>query len=149
MSTITFAGNLTADPELRYTQNGRPVVHFTVIENRRRRTADGSFEEAEPNAFRVEAWGEQAENVATSCHKGDRLTIEGRIETNRWTDKDTEQERTAQQVTAVEVGSSLKYHTVTAQKAERKTANAEAAGEQSDQAGSWEVADIPTSDSPF
>ncbi|WP_218682831.1 single-stranded DNA-binding protein [Microbacterium sp. BF1] len=148
MSTITFAGNLTADPELRYTQNGRPVVHFTIIENRQRRTPDGGFEDAEPNAFRVEAWGEQAENVAASSHKGDRLTIEGRIETNRWTDKDTEQERTAQQVTAVEVGFSLKYHTVTAKKAERKTAAGEQ-GNQSDQAGSWEVADIPNSDAPF
>lgn len=148
MSTITFAGNLTADPELRYTQNGRPVVHFTIIENRQRRTPDGGFEEAEPNAFRVEAWGEQAENIAASSHKGDRLTIQGRIETNRWTDKDTEQERTAQQVTAIEVGFSLKYHTVTAKKAERKTAAGEQ-GTQSDQAGSWEVADIPNSDTPF
>lgn len=148
MSTITFAGNLTADPELRYTQNGRAVAHFTIIENRQRRSSDGGFEDAEPNAFRVEVWGEQAEHVASSSHKGDRLTVEGRIETNRWTDKDTQQERTAQQVTAVEVGFSLKYHTVTAKKAERKTAAGEQ-GNQSDPAGSWEVADIPNSDTPF
>jgi single-strand DNA-binding protein len=149
MSTITFAGNLTADPELRYTQNGRAVAHFTVIENRQRRTADGGFEEAEPNAFRVEVWGDQAENVTASCHKGERVTVEGRIETNRWTDKTTEQERTAQQVTAIEVGFSLKYHTVTAQKAERKTSAGEG-GDQSDQAGSsWAVADIPNSDTPL
>lgn len=145
MSTITFAGNLTADPELRYTQNGRPVVHFTIIENRRRRTADGAFEEAEPNAFRVEAWGEQAENVAASSHKGDRLTVEGRIETNRWTDKTTEQERTAQQVTAVEIGFSLKFHTVVATKSQGQAA----VGEQAEPIEGWNVAEIPDGDTPF
>ncbi|WP_096359794.1 single-stranded DNA-binding protein [Microbacterium sp. TPU 3598] len=145
MSTITFAGNLTADPELRYTQNGRPVVHFTIIENRRRRTADGGFEEVEPNAFRVEVWGEQAENVASSSRKGDRLTVEGRIETNRWTDKTTEQERTAQQVTAHEIGFSLKFHTVVATKSQGQTA----AGEQAEPAEGWNVAEIPDGDTPF
>ena len=144
MSTITFAGNLTADPELRYTQNGRAVAHFTIIENRQRRSSDGGFEDAEPNAFRVEVWGEQAEHVASSSHKGDRLTVEGCIETNRWTDKDTQQERTAQQVTAIEVGFSLKFHTVTAQKAD----SASDAGEQGDATGSWNVAEIPDGDSP-
>lgn len=144
MSSITFAGNLTADPELRSTPNGRAVARFTVMENRRRRTGD-SWENEEPNVFRVEVWGDQAEHVAASCHKGERVTVEGRIETNRWTDKTTEQERTAQQVTAIEVGFSLKYHTVTAQKAERKAG----AGEQDDQNGSWEVADIPDGGSPF
>ncbi|GEC76702.1 single-stranded DNA-binding protein [Microbacterium maritypicum] len=144
MSTITFAGNLTADPELRYTQNGRAVAHFTIIENRQRRSSDGGFEDAEPNAFRVEVWGEQAEHVASSSHKGDRLTVEGRIETNRWTDKDTQQERTAQQVTAIEVGFSLKFHTVTSQKAD----SASDAGEQGDATGSWNVAEIPDGDSP-
>ena len=144
MSTFTFAGNLTDDPELRYTQNGRAVAHFTIIENRQRRSSDGGFEDAEPNAFRVEVWGEQAEHVASSSHKGDRLTVEGCIETNRWTDKDTQQERTAQQVTAIEVGFSLKFHTVTAQKAD----SAADAGEQGDATGSWNVAEIPDGDSP-
>ena len=62
MATISFTGNLAADPELRYTQRGKPVAHFTVIENRRRRTANG-WEDAEPNVFRVEVWEEQAEHV--------------------------------------------------------------------------------------
>ena len=74
MSSITFAGNLAADPELRFTPSGRAVARFTVIENRRRRTEDGQgWEDAEPNVFRVQVWGSFAENVVESCGKGDRV----------------------------------------------------------------------------
>jgi len=56
MTSINFAGNLAADPELRFTPSGRAVTRFTVIENRRRRTEDGQgWEDAEPNVYRVGA----------------------------------------------------------------------------------------------
>ena len=120
MSTITFAGNLAADPELRFTPSGRGVARFTVIENRRRRTEDGQgWEDAEPNVFRVQAWGSFAENVVESCGKGDREHDTGRIETDRWSDKETREDRTAQHVKADEVSFSLRYHTVRATKATR------------------------------
>lgn len=120
MSTITFAGNLAADPELRFTPSGRGVARFTVIENRRRRTEDGQgWEDAEPNVFRVQAWGSFAENVVESCGKGDRVHVTGSIVTDRWTDKETHEDRTAQHVKADEVSFSLRYHTVRATKATR------------------------------
>ena len=120
MSTITFAGNLAADPELRFTPSGRAVARFTVIENRRRRTEDGQgWEDAEPNVFRVQAWGSFAENVVESCGKGDRVHVTGSIVTDRWADKETREDRTAQHVKADEVSFSLRYHTVRATKATR------------------------------
>lgn len=126
MTTITFAGNLTADPELRFTPTGRAVARFTVMENRRRRSEDGQgWQDAEPNAYRVQAWGSFAENVVESCGKGDRVTVTGSIVTDRWTDKETGQERTAQHVNADEVGFSLRFHTVRATKAIRAQEPAE------------------------
>lgn len=120
MNTITFAGNLTADPEVRVTANGRTVARFTVIENRRRRTDDGQgWQDDEPNAFRVEVWGTTAEHAADSLRKGLRVQVSGSIVTDRWTDKETGLERTAQHVSADEVAVSLRYHTMQATKAAR------------------------------
>lgn len=118
MTSITFTGNLAADPELRYTPSGRCVARFTVIENRRRRTEDGKgWEDAEPNAYRVQVWGSYAENIVESCSKGDRVLVDGSVVTDRWVDKDTREDRTAQHVKADEVGFSLRYHTLRATKA--------------------------------
>lgn len=128
MSSITFAGNLAADPELRFTPSGRAVARFTIIENRRRRTEDGKgWEDAEPNVFRVQVWGSFAENVVESCGKGDRVHVTGNIVTDRWMDKETREDRTAQHVKADEVSFSLRYHTVRATKASQSnTQSAEA-----------------------
>ncbi len=122
MSTITFAGNLAADPELRFTPSGHPVARFTVMENRRRRTEDGQgWEDAEPNVHRVQVWGSSAENVVESCGKGDRVHVTGSIVTDRWLDKETSQDRTAQHVKAEEVSFSLRFHTVRATKSARSS----------------------------
>ena len=128
MSSITFAGNLAADPELRFTPSGRAAARFTVIENRRRRTEDGQgWEDAEPNVFRVQVWGSFAENVVESCGKGDRVHVTGSIVTDRWMDKETREDRTAQHVKADEVSFSLRYHTVRATKATRSNSQAQEA----------------------
>ncbi len=120
MTSINFAGNLAADPELRFTPSGRAVTRFTVIENRRRRTEDGQgWEDAEPNVYRVQVWGSFAENVVESCGKGARVVVLGSIVTDRWVDKETREDRTAQHVKADEVAVSLRYHTTRATKATR------------------------------
>lgn len=143
MSTITFAGNLAADPELRHTRTGKSVVRFTVIENRRCRTADG-WTDAEPNVFRVEAWGQLAENIVASLHTGDRAHIEGRIDTGAWEDSETGAKRTAQHVTADEVSFSLRFHAVVATKN-----TADHAAQDEAPIPSWDVAQIPGDDNPF
>ncbi|MFT8395939.1 single-stranded DNA-binding protein [Propionibacterium sp.] len=119
MSTITFAGNLAADPELRFTPSGRAVARLTVIENRRRRGEDGQWQDAEPNVFRVQVWGSAAQNVAESVGKGDRVHVTGSVATDRWQDKESQEDRTAQYVKADEVSVSLRYHIAHATKAAR------------------------------
>ncbi|MBP2437866.1 single-stranded DNA-binding protein [Microbacterium amylolyticum] len=126
MSSITFAGNLAEEVELRYAQNGRAMARFRVLENRRTRNADGEWVDAEPNAWRVQVWGDMAENVAASCHKGDRVHITGDVQTDVWPDKETGQTRRSQKIDASEVSFSLRFHQVKATKM-RGTARKEAA----------------------
>ena len=143
MSTINFAGNLAADPVLRETPNGNFVASFTVIENQRRQTANG-WENAEPNAFRVEVWQQQAKNAAASLHTGERVHIEGRIVTKRWVDKDTQEPRTAQYVIADEVSVSLRFHTAVA----TKNPSTAPVSEETPITG-WAVAQIPGDETPY
>lgn len=119
MASITFTGNVAADPELRFTPTGRAVVRFTVMENKRQQSAAGEWKDGEPNVFRCEAWQDLAEHIAESCGSGSRVSVTGRVVTDRWVDKDTQQDRTAQKIVAEEVGVSLRYHTAKAAKATR------------------------------
>lgn len=115
MSVITFVGNLAADVELRYTPDGRAVARFRVIENRLHRDANGNWTDAEPNTWRVQAWGDLAENIAASCSTGARVHVTGEMKTARWVD-DTGVQRTIQRVEADEVSYSMRFHQVVATK---------------------------------
>ena len=119
MTNVTITGNLAYEPEIRFTPTGKKVAQLVIIENRRRPADNGGWEDAEPNVFRVQAWGSFAENVVESCGKGDRVHVTGSIVTDRWSDKETREDRTAQHVKADEVSFSLRYHTVRATKATR------------------------------
>ena len=95
---IVLIGRLTRDPELRFTPNGKAVANFTLA-------VDRSFKrEGQPEAdfFRVTVWGKQAENCANYLSKGGMTAVDGRIEINKYTDKDG-QERTSVDVTASDV----------------------------------------------
>ncbi len=116
MTAVTITGNLAYDPEVRFTPTGKQVAQLVVIENRRRPTDEGGWEDAEPNTFRVEVWGRLVENIVESCHKGDRLVVIGTIVTDRWEDRESGDTRSAQRVRADEVAFSLKFHTVAATK---------------------------------
>lgn len=142
MSHITVTGNLTADPQFRRTQDGRSVVEFTLIENRRTRNGD-TYQDAEPNAFRVEAWASLAENINASLTKGSHVSVTGAIQTDRWNDKETGEPRTAQRIVASDVAHSLRFHTVTAIKNLPRTQGDAAP------AGSGDAVPIPTGDTPF
>lgn len=125
MANIDFTGNLAADPEIRFTPSGRQVTRLRVIENRRRKNPEtGQWEDAEPNAFRVQAWRELGENAAESLRKGQSVNVKGRIVTDRWTDKETGEDRTAQVVVAESIGPDLKWQTVEVAKAPTKSAGA-------------------------
>jgi single-strand DNA-binding protein len=80
---VTLVGNLGADPEMRYTQAGKPVAKFRVACNNRRRTPDGEWQE-HTEWFGVSAFSRLAEVSAELLHKGSRVYVEGRLESRTW-----------------------------------------------------------------
>jgi single-strand DNA-binding protein len=81
---VTIVGNLTRDPELRYTPGGVAVANFDVAVNRRTRDASGEWKEADPSFFRCNVWRQQAENVAESLTKGTRVIVTGSLRQRSW-----------------------------------------------------------------
>lgn len=119
-NTTTISGNLTRDPELRYTQQGKPVAGLGVAVNRWM----GPDKEAEVHFFDVTVWDDQAENVAACLNKGDRVVVTGRLAFRQYDDKEGNK-RNAVSIVADEVGASLRWATTeitkVAKKGERTT----------------------------
>lgn len=87
MSTsATIEGQLTADPELRFTPGGKPVCDFSVAVNRSWDGDKGKQEEV--SFFQCVAWQDVAEHMAESLHKGDRVVVIGRLKQERWEAED-------------------------------------------------------------
>lgn len=80
-------GNLTRDPEMRYTPNGQAVTNFTVATNRKWKDNDGADKEA-TEYHDIVVWGKQAENVTPMLKKGDAALVEGRLQTRNWEGQD-------------------------------------------------------------
>ncbi len=113
---LEVVGNLAADPEIRYTPQGKAVTEFSVADTPRRlNQASGQWEEGETNWFRVTIWDQYAQNVAASLKKGDQVIVTGRITTDRFTDKNNET-RTAQKVLADHVAPTLRFATARIEK---------------------------------
>jgi len=85
---VILAGNLTRDPELRYTPKGSAVTNFSLAVNRTWKTESGESKE-EVSFIEVEAWGRQGEVIAQYMRKGRPLLVEGRLKQDSWEDKDT------------------------------------------------------------
>ena len=108
---ITIVGNLTADPELRYTQNGLPVANFTIASTPR--TFDrqsNEWKDGEALFLRASVWREFAEHVAGSLTKGMRVIAQGRLTQRSYQDREG-QNRTAIELEVDEIGPSLRYAT--------------------------------------
>jgi single-strand DNA-binding protein len=104
---ITIHGNLTDDPNLSFTPNGKAVVRFTVAHNSRVRDGDGNWSDGNPTFFKCELWGRPAENAAASFNKGNMVLAVGRIKTNKFPDRETGEERTYQYVVCDVVAASV------------------------------------------
>lgn len=106
---ITVVGNLTADPELRYTANGVAVVNLTVAATPRvfDKTAS-AYKDGEPLFLRASAWKELAENIAGSLQKGSRVIASGRLKQRSYETKEGEK-RTTIELEIDEIGPSLKF----------------------------------------
>lgn len=120
---LTVVGNLTADPELRYTQGGAAVANFTVASTPR--TFDkgtGGWKDGEALFMRCTLWKEPAEHAAESLRRGDRVIASGRLRQRSF---ETQQgdKRTVIELDVDEVGPSLRYATAKAVKATRSTAS--------------------------
>ncbi len=81
-----IVGNLGADPEIRYTQNGAPVATFNVATTERWRDKEGNQQES-TEWHRIVAWSKLAEICGEYLHKGSRVYIEGKIQTRKWQDQ--------------------------------------------------------------
>lgn len=110
-TVITVIGNLTADPELRYTQNGLPVVNFTVASTPRNfDRATNEWKDGEALFLRCSLWREPAEHVAGSLTKGARVIATGRLRQRSYETREGEK-RTSLELEVDEIGPSLKYAT--------------------------------------
>src|SRR5580693_4113576 len=89
---VIIAGNLTRDPELRYTPKGTAVVGISLAVNRTWKSESGESKE-EVSFIEVEAWGRQAEVIAQYMRKGRPLLVEGRLKQDTWEDKNTHQKQ--------------------------------------------------------
>lgn len=105
-STVTIVGNLTRDPELRFTTGGRGMASFGVAVNRRYQV-NGEWQE-QVSFFNVTAWGTLGENLSASLTKGSRVIVTGRLEQRSYETKEGEK-RSVVEIIADEMGPSLRW----------------------------------------
>lgn len=108
-STAIVIGNLTADPDLRYTPNGAAVCRLGVAVTRREREGEG-WRDGETSFYDAACWRSLAENVAESLHKGDRVVVIGRLRQRSWESAEGER-RSKIEIDADEVSPSLRWAT--------------------------------------
>lgn len=119
-NTVTLVGNITDDPELRFTPSGAAVANFTVAVNRRYKNNDGQWEDKLDGFFRCNCWRDMAENVAQSFRKGTRVVVVGRLQQRSWDDPDGNR-RSVFEVQVDEVGPSLRWASATIEKSQRSS----------------------------
>jgi single-strand DNA-binding protein len=121
MNSITVIGNLTRDPEIRYTANGSATATVGVAVNRRwQDTASGEWQEV-TSFFDVVLWRDLAVNVVESLRKGDRVIVTGRLEQQSWETENGER-RSRVLITAEEIGPSLRWAVAQIQRTKRTEA---------------------------
>ena len=119
-NSVTLVGNLTRDPELRYTTGGRGVASFGIAVNRRFQR-NGEWEE-QVSFFNVVAWGDLGENAAASLNKGHRIVVTGRLEQRSYETREGEK-RNVVEVIADELGPSLRWAQVQIERISRESAD--------------------------
>lgn len=121
---VTVIGNLTSDPELRFTPSGVAVVSFTVASTPRLfDRQSGQWKDGEALFMRCSLWRDAAENVADSLHKGNRVVVYGRLVQQSFTARDGSQ-RQRLEIQAEEVAVSLRYTRLTIERNPRRSESA-------------------------
>ncbi len=117
-NTVVVVGNLTDDPELRFTPQGVAVANFRLAVSRRVKDESGQWKDGETSFFRVSCWRQLAENVAESLTRGSRTMVTGRLRMRQWETQEGEK-RSVVEIEADEVGPSLKWATAKVEKTSR------------------------------
>ena len=127
-NSITLTGNITRDPERRFSNGGMAITSFSLAVNSRKKGKNGEYED-DPNFFDITCFGDLAEHVAESLSKGARAIVTGRLDWSSWDDKETGQKRSKVQVIADGVGPDLRWATAVVT---RSQSNSNARGQQDD-----------------
>ena len=117
-SNVTIVGNITRDPEIRYTANGAAKASFGVAVSRRWQNRNTQEWEEQTSFFNVVAWRQLAENVGASLAKGSRVVVSGRLEQRSW-ENDQGEKRSIVEIVADDVAPSLRFATAEVHKVER------------------------------
>jgi single-strand DNA-binding protein len=115
---VTIAGNLTSDPELTITNSGAAVANFRIAVTARVRDGN-TWRDGDTSFYRITAWRDLATNLADSLGKGDRVLVVGQLRQRSW-ETDEGEQRSVVEVTAEEVGPSLRWATAKPERAARK-----------------------------
>ncbi len=119
-NTVTVTGNITRDPELRYTAGGSAVATFGLAWNRRWQNRQTNETEEQVSFFDVTCWNSLAENVSESLVKGNRVIVNGRMEQRNWETQDGDR-RSKIEIIADEVSPSLRWASVEVIRNERRS----------------------------
>jgi single-strand DNA-binding protein len=137
-NTVTVVGNMTRDPELRYTASGIAVTEFGVAWNTKDKQGNESV-----SFFDVTCWRELAEHVAESLGKGNRVIVYGRLDQNTWETKDGDK-RSKVRVLAEDVGPSLRWAIANVDRLQRSDSVPKPDGKSAS-----ERSGFPTDEEPF
>ena len=136
-TVITIIGNLTADPELRFTPSGAAVANFTVASTPRQFDRQSNeWKDGETLFMRCSVWRDAAENVAESCQRGMRVIVSGRLKSRSYETKEGEK-RTVVEMDVDEIGPSLRSATAKVNKTQRGGGGGGFGGGQGNQGGGW------------
>lgn len=119
-NNITLVGNITRDPELRFTASGQATATFGLAVNRRWQNRQTSDWEEATSFFDVVCWREMAENACESLTRGSRVIVTGRLEQRSWETQDGDK-RSKIEVVADEIGPSLRWANAEIKKNDRRT----------------------------
>jgi single-strand DNA-binding protein len=114
----TIIGNLVDDPEVRYTNNGIAVTNLRVAVTQRVQQ-EGQWRDGDTSCFKVNVWRGQAEHLAESLSKGDRVMVTGRLRQRSWETPEGEK-RSVTELEADEVGASLKWATAKVERSSQR-----------------------------
>jgi single-strand DNA-binding protein len=144
-NSVTLVGNLTDDPELRFTAQGAAVANFRIAVSKRIKDPQtNEWKDGDTSFFRINVWRQLAENVAESLTRGTRVVVTGTLKMRQWETQEGEK-RSVVEVEATEVGPSLKWATAKIEKTSRQSQGGAAASG----GGDWESPTPVPEEVPF